>query len=64
MLVLSLSVVYLQYVCCKVLYFILSDDDLEIEPKIYSLYVRPVLNNILYSQDVLSFRNLFSTLLF
>ena len=52
-------------VCCKVLYFILSEDDFEIKSKIYSLNLRLVLNHILYSQDVfLSFRNLFFTLLF
>jgi hypothetical protein len=41
---------------------ILSEDDFEIKSKIYSLNLRLVLNNILYSQDVLSFRNLFFTL--
>jgi hypothetical protein len=44
--------------CCKVLYFILSEDE------IYSFNLRLVLNHILNSQDVLSFRNLFFTLLF
>jgi hypothetical protein len=42
--------------CCKVLYFILSEDE------IYSFNLRLVLNHILNSQDVLSFRNLFFTL--
>ena len=44
------------------LYFILSEDDFEIKSKIYSLNLRLVLNHILYSEDVLSFRNLFLTL--
>ena len=39
----------------------LSEGDFEIKSKIYSLNLRPFLNHILYSQDVLSFRNLFST---
>ena len=53
------------YMCCKVLYLILSEDDFEIKSKIYSLNLRLVLNHILYSQDALSFRNLFFyTLLF
>ena len=46
------------YICCKVLYFILSEDDFEIKSKIYSLKLRLVLNYILNSQDVLYFRNL------
>ena len=50
------------YMCCKVLYFILSEDDFEIKSKIYSLKLRLVLNYILNSQDVLYFRNLFFTL--
>ena len=50
--------------CCKVLYFILSEDDFEIKSKIYSLNLRLVLNHILNSQDVLSFRNLFFFTLF
>ena len=58
----SLCVVYI-YMCCKVLYFILSEDDFEIKSKIYSLKLRLVLNYILNSQDVLYFRNLFFTLL-
>jgi hypothetical protein len=48
--------------CCKVLYFILSEDDFEIKSKIYSLKLRLVLNYILNSQDVLYFRNLFFTI--
>ena len=48
--------------CCKVSYFILSEDDFEIKSKIYSLKLRLVLNYILNSQDVLYFRNLFFTL--
>ena len=40
------------YLSCKVLYFILSDDDFEIKSKIYSFH----------SQDVF-FRNLIFTLL-
>ena len=51
-------------VCCKVLCFILSENDFGIKSKIYSLNLCLVLNYILYSQDVLSFRNLFFTLLF
>ena len=57
----SLSALYI-YMCCKVLYFILSEDDFEIKSKIYSLKLRLVLNYILNSQDVLYFRNLFFTL--
>jgi hypothetical protein len=53
---LSLCVVYI-YMCMG------SEDDFEIKSKIYSLNLRLVLNHILYSQDVLSFRNLFFTLL-
>jgi hypothetical protein len=53
-----LSALYI-YMCCKVLYFILSEDDFEIKSKIYSLNLRLVLNHILNYQDVLSFRNLF-----
>ena len=45
------------YLSCKVLYFILSDDDFEIKPKIYSFNLRLVLKHILHSQDVF-FRNL------
>ena len=45
------------YLCCKVLYFILSDDDFEIKSKIYSFNLRLVLKHILHSQDVF-FRNL------
>jgi hypothetical protein len=52
------------YMCCKVLYFILSEDDFEIKSKIYSLKLHLVLNYILNSQDVLYFRNLFFTLFF
>ena len=37
-------------------------EDFEIKSKIYSLNLRLVLNHILYSQDVLSFWNLFFTL--
>ena len=48
---------------CKVLYFILSDDDFEIKSKIYSFNLRLVLKHILHSQDVF-FRNLLFTLLF
>jgi hypothetical protein len=48
------------YMCCKVLYFILSEDDFEIKSKIYSLNLRLLLNYILNSQDVLSFRNFVS----
>jgi hypothetical protein len=62
---LSLCVVYIYiyiYMCCKVLYFILSEDDFEIKSKIYSFNLRLVLNHILNFQDVLSFRNLFFTL--
>ena len=51
------------YVSCKVLYFILSDDDFEIKSKIYSFNLRLVLKHILHSQDVF-FRNLLFTLLF
>jgi hypothetical protein len=50
--------------CCKVLYFILSEDDFEIKSKIYSLNLRLVLNHTMNSQDALSFRNLFFTLFF
>ena len=50
------------YLCCKVLYFILSDDDFEIKSKIYSFNLRFVLKHILHSQDDF-FRNLFFTLL-
>ena len=39
---LSLSALYI-YVLCKVLYFILSEDDFEIKSKIYSLKLRLVL---------------------
>ena len=59
---LSLRCIIYIYMCCKVLYFILSEDDFEIKSKIYSLNLRLVLNHILNSQDVLSFRNLFFTL--
>jgi hypothetical protein len=41
----------------------LSEDDFEIKSKIYSIKLRLVLNHILNYQDVLSFRNLFFTLL-
>jgi hypothetical protein len=41
-------------VCCKVLYFILSEDDFEIKSKIYSFNLRFVFNHILNSQDVVS----------
>ena len=51
------------YLSCKVLYFILSDDDFEIKSKIYSFNLRLVLKHILHSQDVF-FRNLLFTLLF
>ena len=34
------------YLCCKVLYFILSDDDFEIKSKIYSFNLRLVLKHI------------------
>jgi hypothetical protein len=55
----------LRCIVLKVLYLILSEDDFEIKSKIYSLNLRLVLNHILYSQDALSFRNLFFyTLLF
>ena len=37
---------------CKVLYFILFDDDFEIKSKIYSFNLRLVLKHILHSQDV------------
>ena len=50
------------YISCKVLYFILSDDDFEIKSKIYSFNLRLVLKHILHSQDVF-FRNLLFTLL-
>ena len=40
------------YLSCKVLYFILSDDDFEIKSKIYSFNLRLVLKHILHSQDV------------
>ena len=43
------------YLSCKVLYFILSDDDFEIKSKIYSFNLRLVLKHILHSQDVLYF---------
>ena len=49
------------YLSCKVLYFILSDDDIEIKSKIYSFNLRLVLKHILHSQDVF-FRNLLFTL--
>ena len=49
------------YLSCKVLYFILSDDDFEIKSKIYSFNLRLVLKHILHSQDVF-FRNLLFTL--
>ena len=49
---------------CKVLYFILSEDDFEIKSKIYSLKLPLVLNYISNSQDVLYFRNLLLTLFF
>ena len=51
------------YLSCKVLYFILSDDDFEIKSKIYSFNLRLVLKHILHSQNVF-FRNLLFTLLF
>ena len=38
------------YLSCKVLYFILSDDDFEIKSKIYSFNLRLVLKHILHSQ--------------
>ena len=44
------------YLSCKVLYFILSDDDFEIKSKIYSFNLRLVLKHILHSRDVF-FRN-------
>ena len=37
---------------CKVLYFILPDDDFEIKSKIYSFNLRLVLKHILHSQNV------------
>jgi hypothetical protein len=43
--------------------FILFEDDFEIKSKIYSFNLRLVLNHILYFQYVLSFWNLFFTLL-
>jgi hypothetical protein len=46
------------------MYFIPSEDDFEIKSKVYSLNLHLVLNHILYSQDVLSFRNLVFTLFF
>ena len=49
------------YLSCKVLYFILSDDDFEIKSKIYSFNLRLVLKHILHSQDVF-FRNLLFTI--
>ena len=49
------------YLSCKVLYFILSDDDFEIKSKIYSVNLRLVLKHILPSHDVF-FRNLLFTL--
>ena len=49
------------YLSCKVLYFILSDDDFEIMSKIYSFNLRLVLKHILHSQD-LTFRNLLFTM--
>ena len=48
------------YMCCKVLYFILSEDDFEIKSKIYNFKLRLVLNYIL---NVLYFRNLLFTAL-
>ena len=48
------------YLSCKVLYFILSDDDFEIKSKIYSFNLRLVLKHVLHSQDVF-FRNLLFT---
>ena len=51
------------YMCCKVLYFILSEDDFEIKSKIYNFKLRLVLNYILNSQDVLYFLNLLFTAL-
>ena len=51
------------YLSCKVLYFILSDDDFEIKSKIYSFNLRLVLKHILHSQDVF-FWNLLFTLLY
>ena len=50
------------YLSCKVLYFILSDDDFEIKSKIYSFNLRLVLKHILHPQDVF-FRNLLFTLM-
>ena len=52
--------------CCKVLYFILSDDDFEIHivENLQSKLASCVESYcILHSQDVLSFRNLFFALL-
>ena len=40
------------YLSCKVLHFILSDDDFEIKSKIYSFNLHLVLKHILHSQDV------------
>ena len=51
------------YLCCKVLYFILSDDDFEIKSKIYSFNLCLVLKDILHSQDDF-FWNLSFTVLF
>jgi hypothetical protein len=61
MLSLSALHIYTVYMCCKVLYFILPEDDFEIKSKIYSLNLCLVLNHIMNSQDVLSFQNLFFT---
>ena len=49
------------YLSCKVLYFILSDDDFEIKSKIYSFNRHVILKHILHSQDVI-FRNLLFTM--
>jgi hypothetical protein len=46
----ALSLYNIQYLCCKVLYFILSEDDFEIKSKMYSLDCL-VSNHILNSQD-------------
>ena len=40
------------YLSCKVLYFILSDDDFEIKSKIYSFNLRLVSKHVLHSQDI------------
>ena len=45
---LSLRCIYLS---CKVLYFILSDDDFEIRSKIYSFNLHLVLKHILHSHN-------------